>query len=108
VTPSDGAVEVCLTWRALERVRTGYSVFVHVLADSGDPLGQADAPPPFPTEFWSAGETVRDCLHVDTPVLPAEGWQVALGMYDRATMQRLPVRAASGAGLPHGAVVVRP
>jgi len=89
---------VTLYWHCLASVEKDYTVFNHLLAPRADgaQVAQQDGPPAnglYPTSWWRPGEVIVD-RHViavppDTP--PGE-YQLAVGLYEFATMQRLPVQ----------------
>jgi hypothetical protein len=62
----------------------------------------------YPTGVWWVGETIRDCATLQGSALPPAGWRIALGLYDLATGQRLPVTDRTGTELSDGQVVVKP
>ena len=84
------------------------AAFVHVydrtgklLAQHDGPLGQSGFPTNnIPLALWHAGDGIQDVhtVPLSTP-LPADGYTVAVGLYDPATVQRLPARSPSGAAL---------
>ena len=56
-------VPLTLYWQVSRALGKDYTVFVHLLGDDDDLLGQGDGPPldnAYPTSFWSAGETLAD------------------------------------------------
>ncbi len=82
--------QLTLYWRARSRLPSGYTVFVHAYDDSGSLLARADSPPGgglYPTDAWLPGQLIAD-LH--TLELPAATRFLAVGLYDPATMTRLP------------------
>jgi hypothetical protein len=88
-----------------------YQVFIHILDDSSGPIAQADFQPKagaYPTSVWSPGETIEECIGLDTPDLPPSDWRFAIGLYDLATGQRLPVSDANGQLLSNDMVLVQP
>jgi hypothetical protein len=93
-------VTITLYWRAQQRMDVDYTVFVHV-ADpfTGVPVAQNDAMPHqggYPTRFWAIGEVVVDRIQIDmTNALPGD-YQVAIGVYDPTTGERLSVTTAQG------------
>jgi 4-amino-4-deoxy-L-arabinose transferase-like glycosyltransferase len=104
-------VEVCLRWLSLARTAIDYHVFVHVLAEDGTPLTQADFQPKngvYPTGAWSPGEAIDDCVTLHAPDLPPSGWQVAIGLYNLDDGLRLPVRDSAGRMQPDDSVLVSP
>lgn len=85
------AVTVTLYWQATAPLATDYSVFVHALGGDGKPVTQSDGQPAggaYPTGLWSPGEVVRDQRELS---LPLGDYRLVAGMYDLATMARLPV-----------------
>ncbi len=95
-------LRVVLYWRAEEKIEKDFTVFVH-LADAGDRvIAQQDTMPvegTFPTTQWQPGELIVDgyTLHVDA----APGAHTLfVGMYDGATLARVPAFDARGARVP--------
>jgi hypothetical protein len=89
-----------LHWRAERRMETAYKIFVHVFDPATPvPVAQDDAMPrrwAYPTTFWGPGEVVTDVVSISLEGVPVGTYGVALGVYDPATMDRLPV--VDGAG----------
>ena len=90
---------VTLYWQSLAPVDEDYSLFIHLLDPTGQPLNQADGPPTgntYPTRWWAPGEIIAD-----THLLPIEPdlARLRLGFYSLTTGQRLPVVESS---LPAG------
>ncbi len=84
---SDG---VTLAWRAVSPPESDYTVFVHVVDGSGTLVAQADSQPvdgSFPTGTWRPGESIVDRHKLS---LPAGSYRLQVGLYDLATLQRLP------------------
>jgi len=70
-------------------------VFIHLLDDQDNLVGQGDGPPLdnwYPTSFWAAGESLADphLLHIPAEVKPGS-YRIVVGLYDPATGRRLPV-----------------
>jgi hypothetical protein len=87
-------VQLTLHWEAVGSTPQNYTVFVHVLDSDGQLIAQADSPPcdgRCPTYGWIAGEYLVDphafTLSADGPV---GSYQIAVGLYDLATGERLP------------------
>jgi hypothetical protein len=81
-----------LFWQARMRPDTPYTVFVHVLDESGAIVAQRDVMPvdgSLPTTCWQPGEFVRDEHRLDVSALPPGAYAVQVGLYDQATGLRL-------------------
>ncbi len=98
---------VTLYWRDLAPPPVAYTVFVHVAEADGRVVAQHDGPPrdgAYPTTTWERGEIIRDSHTIDLHRVPAGHYRVLVGLYDPGTGQRLDVRTASGATVPHDAL----
>jgi len=95
-----GVLPVTLHWRALQGVGEDYTVTVQLLGPDGLLHGQVDSWPvqgTLPTSRWVPGEGVADPYRVPlAPDGPAGRYQVTVGLYLLATMERLPVVDAAG------------
>jgi hypothetical protein len=94
VTPGE-AFPLTLYWRALDRMDTSYTVFVHVVGPDGVIRGQWDSVPggdTLPTTGWLKDEVIIDeyLVPMDEDAPP---WQYTLevGMYEPMTEERLQV-----------------
>ena len=91
---------VTLYWRADAPVDTGYTVFVHLLDDSGTLCAQRDTIPADgtrPTTGWLPGEVICDTIVLPIPADATAGtYRVAVGMYRALDGRRLPVTGADG------------
>jgi hypothetical protein len=91
------SITLTLTWQPLRAPERDYTVFVHAVDASGAVVGQDDSPPVdnvYPTSAWRPGDLIRD-VHVVN--LDRQAVALRVGLYDRATMRRLPA-AGPGAG----------
>jgi len=93
---------LCLTlyWQAEAEMDASYTVFTHLLDDQDHLWAQQDNPPvngTFWTPEWRVGEVVVDQyeLAID-PGAPPGVYRLQTGMYDLATMQRLPAQGDGG------------
>jgi 4-amino-4-deoxy-L-arabinose transferase-like glycosyltransferase len=84
-----------LHWQALARPDRNYSVFLHLVDEHGQVVGQADSYPGAgsrPMGDWMPGDTVVD-THVitvpDTAATPACDCQLTMGVYDSSSGRRL-------------------
>ncbi|MBM3135544.1 MAG: glycosyltransferase family 39 protein [Chloroflexi bacterium] len=93
-------LRLTLFWQARQWIAQDYTVFVHLLDSQGKLWAQHDGPPQdgaLPTSAWNPGELLRDehLLTVDIQAPPGD-YRLAIGLYDPATLQRLPVFDAQG------------
>jgi hypothetical protein len=108
---SDDRVEVCLSWQALAETEINYHLFFHVIDADGALLTQADLEPRqgvYPTSAWRSGEVINDCTQLDLSTIDTTGWTIRIGLYDPATMVRLPIAGSGEAAIMDDAVVVSP
>jgi len=102
-------IEVTLYWQATQEITRSLTVFTHV---EGERLwGQHDGLPASglkPTDRWVIGEIVADrhVLILD-PAAPAGRLRLVAGMYDLASLERLPAFDASGRRWPDDVIVLR-
>ena len=93
-------VQLTLIWRCLAEMDTAYTVFTHLLDGGEQVRGQKDNPPVqghYPTTLWVEGEVVVDSYEIEVQADAPPGMHVIeVGMYDPATVQRLPVLDPSG------------
>jgi hypothetical protein len=87
-------LDLVLYWRALSEMEVSYATFVHLLDASGQVVGQVDHAPgdgAYPTTGWLAGEVVADEFKLPWPPGHSpETVQLEVGLYDPATLERLP------------------
>ena len=87
-----GEVAVELHWRALTRSNRDYKVFVHLYAPDGRLVAQHDAMPmndSRPTSAWQPGEEIADRHGLPLPLDVSARLQLAVGLYDPASGERL-------------------
>ncbi|MFQ5612471.1 MAG: hypothetical protein ACE5H9_10090 [Anaerolineae bacterium] len=98
------AVRLALLWDALAAPGADYTVFVHLLDSDDNRLAGHDSQPVgglYPTGIWSPAERIID-RHTLLPVtdqgdpLPPGQYRLAIGLYDPATGERLPVVLPDG------------
>lgn len=100
---------VTLIWRNRATQSRPRTAFVHLLNAAGAPIVQSDAQPrggDYPTPFWLPGEIVPDTHTLDTRNLSGGRYQLAAGMYDSITQERLPVADTSGGAVPNNLIVL--
>jgi hypothetical protein len=109
VAPGDPLL-LTLYWRAEAPAGGSYTVFAHLQGPDGRLVAQQDNPPVHgtqPTSGWEPGVLVEDPYEIRVPPDAAFGdYTVSAGMYDPATVERLPAFAADGARLPEDRVVL--
>jgi hypothetical protein len=91
-----GTIEVRLAWAIQRPAERHFVVFVHLLAAEGPPVAQSDSPPAtgnYPTTSWIGGTAFVDTVRLTVPAgTPPGTYRVMAGLYDAATIRRLPVR----------------
>ena len=95
-----GTLDLILYWQADGPADLDYTVFVHFLGPDGRLHGQVDRFPAggsAPTTSWAPGQVIVDelVLPVDADAPPG-AYQIAVGMYDAASGDHLPVSSSSG------------
>ena len=92
--PGD-ALRMTLYWRAAAKLDLDYTVFVHLLDGGQRVRAQVDSFPAGglrPTSQWRLDELVEDAYQIPIPAdLPAGNYELEVGMYLAANMQRLQV-----------------
>ena len=90
-----GTLHLTLYWQMLHAVETSYTVFAHLLDETGQLRGQKDNIPmqgTYPTTEWAEGEVVEDPYQIAVASdAPPGSYQIEVGLYDAATGQRLRV-----------------
>ena len=94
-------LHVSLSWRSLHSAKGDYTVFVHLIDESERIWAQHDGEPvggSHPTSSWQPGEEITDHHGLALPAdLPPGKYRLAVGLYDVATGERLPVVTGQGA-----------
>lgn len=107
---SGGAAELVLYWRALARPPLDYTIFVHLLDAEGQQVTGWDTMPrsnTFPTTQWPVRTVVGDIHQLALPAdLPPGEYQIALGMYDLPTQERLPIYDPVENSVPDARIVL--
>lgn len=93
-------LKLTLYWQALGEMKTSYTVFTHLVDESGGIWGQKDDLPvdrTYLTTEWRVGEIVIDKyeIEVDPNTVPGE-YTLEVGMYEWTSGERLPVLSADG------------
>jgi hypothetical protein len=100
--PTSGAeLPVYLRWSSLRTVSTNYTMFLHVSDPNGHVVAQVDHPlggTTFPTTAWRPGDLLLDEENVTLPPqLPPGPLSISVGVYDLATLRRLPITSVGDA-----------
>ncbi len=96
-----------LYWQAEHASEGEVVVFVHVLNAHGERVWGADSPPLgglYPMQEWQKDEIVADPRPLALPALPAGQYTIAVGLYGRESVQRLPVYDAAGRPMPEAII----
>jgi hypothetical protein len=101
-------IAIILYWQAITATDQDWQVFLHLEDPTGAPLAQGDGPPvggDYPTYVWQPGEWIDD-RHVIAlpPELPAGTYRLTAGLYDLATLHRLPAHDDAERRFPHDSV----
>lgn len=90
---ANSALILTLFWEAQQPMSNAYTVFVHLLAEDGSIIAQADGQPnngTQPTNNWQIGTPVRDSYAlVISPDTPAGTYTLQSGMYFWPDLTRL-------------------
>lgn len=94
------ALTVTLLWRAQTPMKTGYTVFIHLVGANLQIVAQRDSEPgdgAFPTTGWLEGEYLEDGYRLDVRSdLPQGEYLLYTGMYERATGVRQTIFDSEG------------
>ncbi|MFN8535566.1 MAG: glycosyltransferase family 39 protein [Dehalococcoidia bacterium] len=91
------ALVVTLYWRSGGATPAPLSVFAHLIAEGEAPRAQHDgAPGAVPTTVWLPNEIVEDRHEIPVEALAPGRYRLAVGLYDPATLVRLPTPDGSG------------
>jgi hypothetical protein len=106
MSQAEGRLDLWLYWRAERWMESNYKIFVHV-ADpaTGIPVAQNDAMPhngAYPTLSWWPGEVVEDRVSISLHGVPAGRYDIAVGIYEPATGDRLPLVDNQGEAILDG------
>ena len=104
ITRDGDSLQICITWSATQRITTDYTAFVHVLNNDDQKIAQQDFQPKngvYPTSVWLPDERVRECRRFEG-VTQADS--LLIGLYDPATVERLPAFNAAGQALRDRAI----
>jgi len=107
--PGD-TLKAVLVWGSDGEVEQSYKVFCHLLSAEGKLVAQRDGVPRGgirPTSSWRAGEIIEDSCEISLgDDLPPGDYELSVGMYDAASMERLPVRDLASERLLDGRITL--
>ena len=89
-----------LHWLAVDEPSRDFTVFVHLVDENGNQVAGADSPPvrgDYPTTLWRVGDVILDehILQIPAGLEPGD-YQVEVGLYDPASLARVPRLDGSG------------
>jgi hypothetical protein len=96
IARAPGQVVVTPAWDVRAAPTTDYQVFLHLLDAQGRRVGQIDVAPGGadfpPTSAWQPGRQIAVPLPLPLRAdLPSGNYRLVMGLYDRASGQRLPL-----------------
>lgn len=93
-------ISLTLYWRSDKKPSQDYTVFVHLLDDTGRQIVGADSPPvlgDYPTSLWREDDQVLDKHILNLPAdLPPGPYIIAIGLYTPDSGRRVPLVDGSG------------
>jgi hypothetical protein len=94
-SPADRHVYLSLYWQTLKPFNQGYKIFVQVRDAAGQTVVSADHEVfdgLLPTAAWPVDRILKDTLRVPiSPEVPAGQYSLYTGLYDPASLERLPL-----------------
>lgn len=103
---------VRLMWQPIRPADRDYTLFVHLVDETGAIVAQHDGPPlggRYPTSVWQRGEALLDAVRLTLPPdLPAGRYRLLVGLYDATApgLPRVPVWDAEGRRFPADQVLL--
>ncbi|MCL4490057.1 MAG: hypothetical protein M1570_18290 [Chloroflexi bacterium] len=101
-------LQVVLYWRPTAKIEKDRTVFVHLASVDERVLAQQDSKPvggTYPTTQWKPGELIVDSYDLKADLAPGT-YSLFVGMYDPATLVRVPAVDVNGASLPANRVLL--
>jgi 4-amino-4-deoxy-L-arabinose transferase-like glycosyltransferase len=99
LTSQPNDVSLSLYWKAESPDGVDYTIFVHLLDETGQLVIGHDNQPvsgSYPTSIWEPSEIILDEHTFDTSGLPPGEYRIEIGMYLLETGERLPVSLPDG------------
>lgn len=92
--------QLTLSWRSIGTLSDDYTVFVQVLDDANQVVGQGDAPPSVATRFWLPNDEFVTEHTINYSVKPLAGdYRLVIGWYRASDFLRLTTNEANDAYL---------
>jgi hypothetical protein len=108
--PPGQSLTVTLYWQVLAAPAADYDAFVHLLDANGQRVAQSDHRPGgvyYPSSLWQPGELLADVHTIVLPAnLPTGTYTLHTGLYDKPSMQRLPIPGSPDDSVDIGAIQV--
>lgn len=99
-----------LYWQALVPLSDHATIFVHLLDETGQIVAQHDGPAvggTYPLPAWPVGQIVVDTRRLHLPeTAVGDDYQLAVGLYDPATLSRWSAATPAGQPLPDDRVLL--
>lgn len=96
VDGADDGLSLMLAWQPIRPPDVNYVTFIHLIAEDGTLAAQYDRAPlqgVAPSILWREDDILLDAYQLDLPPdLPPGEYQLLIGLYDLATVTRLPVQ----------------
>ncbi|OQY48499.1 MAG: hypothetical protein B6242_02200 [Anaerolineaceae bacterium 4572_78] len=88
-------LQVGLTWQTDDNITENYTVFIQLLNNANQLIGQRDALPLTPTQQWQPHQLYPDRhgIYIE-PGTPPGDYRLIMGLYSVATGNRLPVNTS--------------
>lgn len=108
--PPGQSLTVTLYWQVLTAPAADYDAFVHLLDANGQSVAQSDHRPGgvyYPSSLWQPGALLADTHTIALPAnLPPGTYTLRTGLYDKPSMQRLPIPGSPDDSLELGPIRV--
>ncbi len=79
-----------MTWEAKRRIQGDYTIFVQIIDDDGNIVGQGDTKPPLSTQYWRRGDRIVTGHIISYPQeVSPDIYTVLVGWYDAQDFSRL-------------------
>jgi 4-amino-4-deoxy-L-arabinose transferase-like glycosyltransferase len=101
---SSGVLSLTLQWQPQAPIAKNYHLFVHVMGQEGERVGQIDIAAgrePAGTAGWQPGRYIRRVYPVAVPAdIPSGSYFVSIGLYHPDNFARLPLHGPPQSGTP--------